>query len=73
MPVKIGMSSIEFSAIAQMAKDYEILYRALESIADMVDENSEKWVCNGVTLNEYFPRAMQKVANMALDDVTIKP
>ena len=82
MPVRIDLSSKdyeilynaleriagmvdEFSAIAQLGKDYEILYRALERISDMVDENHE--------MREMFPFAMKKVANMALDDVTIRP
>ena len=65
MPVRIDLSSIEFSAIAQLGKDYEILYRALERIADMEDEHYGN--------RAPFPRAMQKVANMALDDVTIRP
>ena len=60
MPVKIDMSSIEFSAISQMAKDYEILYEALEDISKMVALN-------------YAPGDILFVANYALDRVTIKP
>ena len=60
MPVKIEMSSVEYSAINQMEKDYKILYEALEDISKMAALNN-------------VPREMQMVANCALDRVTIKP
>jgi len=57
MPVKIDMSIVEWDAISQMAKDYEILYDALEEISDMVLD----------------PFRMKFAADNALDKVTIKP
>ena len=60
MPVKIEMSSIEFSAINQMAKDYEILYRAIEKIEELSALNCSQ-------------RTLLSVAQLALDRVTIKP
>ena len=57
MPVKIDMTSIEFSAIAQMEKDYRVLYRALELILE----------------EHYVPYTMKRIAESALDQVTIKP
>ena len=57
MPVKIDMSSIEFSAINQMAKDYEILYRALELILK----------------EDYVPYTMKRIAESALDEVQTRP
>jgi len=57
MPVKIDMSSIEFSAINQMAKDYEILYRTIELILE----------------EGYVPYTMKRIAESALNRVTIKP
>jgi len=57
MPVKIDMTSIEFSAIAQMEKDYKILYEALERIAEM----------------PYISYRARVAAQMALNKVTIKP
>ena len=60
MPVKIEMSSIEFSAISQMEKDYKVLYEALDVISTMV----------ALT---YTPFKMQWIAKSALDKITIIP
>ena len=57
MPVKIDMTSIEFSAIAQMEKDYRVLYRALELILE----------------EDYVPYAILRIAASALARATIKP
>ena len=56
MPVKIEGLSIEYSAINQMARDYEFLYETLEEIVKMTDYN-------------YAPGDMRLVAKDALDRV----
>jgi len=59
MPVKIDMTGREFNTVAQLIKDYDILYEALERISGLVFSG--------------LPIRAEDIAELALDRVTIKP
>ena len=57
MTDKTDTSGVELSVFSQLEKDYNVLYRALELILE----------------ETYVPYTMKRIAESALDKVTIKP